>query len=95
MTATATVEVASRKNVLRVPTEALIVSPVDIVNVAGKKYLWKKSIAMNSMPVKRIEVKIGLTGDYFSEIISSDVKESDEILVGISKGAEVKDAIRQ
>lgn len=95
MTATATVEVASRKNVLRVPTEALIVSPVDIVNVAGKKYLWKKSIAMNSLPVKRIEVKIGLTGDYFSEIISNDVKESDEILVGISKGGEVKDAIRQ
>jgi len=95
MTATATVEVASRKNVLRVPTEALIVSPVDIVNVAGKKYLWKKSIVMNSMPVKRIEVKIGLTGDYFSEIISNEVKESDEILVGISKGAEVKDSIRQ
>lgn len=95
MTATATVEVASRKNVLRVPTEALIVSPVDIVNIAGKKYLWKKSIAMNSLPVKRIEVKIGLTGDYFSEIISNDVKESDEILVGISKGGEVKDAIRQ
>jgi HlyD family secretion protein len=96
MTATATVEVAAKKNVLRVPSEAFIVSPVEAVNNMDKKYLWKKqAIAMDSLPVKKIEVKIGLTGDYFTEVISTKIKEGDEILIGINKGGnEIKESIR-
>ncbi|MBN2403410.1 MAG: efflux RND transporter periplasmic adaptor subunit [Spirochaetes bacterium] len=92
MTATATVEVAVRKNVLRVPSEAFIVSPVEASHNAGKKCLWKKhTLAMDSLPLKKIEVKIGLTGDYFTEIITKDIKEGDEILVGVNKGgSEIK-----
>jgi HlyD family secretion protein len=96
MTATATVEVAAKSNVLRVPSEAFIVSPVETANNTGKKYLWKKqSLAMESLPVTRIEVKIGLTGDYYTEVISNKIKEGDEILVGINKGGvEIKESIR-
>ncbi len=96
MTATATVEVAAKKNVLRVPSEAFIVSPVEAANNTEKKYLWKKqALAMDSLPVKKIEVKIGLTGDYFTEVISNKIKEGDEILVGINKGGnESKESIR-
>ena len=97
MTATATIEVAVEKNVLKIPSEAFIVSPVDVENKKDKKYLWKKeaTVVMNSLPVKRIEVKTGLTGDYFTEIISDKIKEGDEILVGINKGGfEIKDSIR-
>jgi HlyD family secretion protein len=96
MTATATVEVAAKKNVLRVPSEAFIVSPVEAAGNTEKKYLWKKqSLAMDSLPVKRIEVKIGLTGDYFTEVISNKIKEGDEILIGINKGGnETKESIR-
>ncbi|MFH0974828.1 MAG: efflux RND transporter periplasmic adaptor subunit [Spirochaetota bacterium] len=95
MTATATVEVASKKNVLRVPSEAFIVSPVDMAIEPGKKYLWKKqSLAVKSLPVTRVEVKTGLTGDYFTEVISDKLKTGDEILVGINKGGEAKESIR-
>lgn len=97
MTATATVDVASRKNVLRVPSEAFIVSLVDIPEEdMGKKYIWKKqALAIDSLPAERVEVKTGLTGDYFTEIIPGKIKEGDEILVGINKSLEVKDSIRQ
>ena len=94
MTATATVDVADKKNVLRV--EAFIVSPVDLPEKDnGKKFIWKKrAIALETLPVEKVEVKTGLTGDYFTEIISDKIKEGDEILVGINKGVEVKESIR-
>ena len=97
MTATATVDVAYRKNVLRVPSEAFIVSPVDILEEDnGKKFIWKKKIVtLETLPVERVEVKTGLTGDYFTEIIADRIKDGDEILVGINKGVEVKDTIRR
>ncbi|MBN2041514.1 MAG: efflux RND transporter periplasmic adaptor subunit [Spirochaetes bacterium] len=97
MTATATVDVAYKKNVLRIPTEAFIVSPVEIPeDDNGKKFVWKKRIiAIKELPVERVEVKTGLTGDYFTEIISDKIKEGDEILVGINKGVEVKESIRR
>ncbi len=95
MTATATVEVFNKKNVLRVPREAFYVSPAEVENDRQKKYIWiKDSIAMNSLPVKRVEVKTGLSGDYFTEIISGKIKAGDEILVAINKKGEVKDSIR-
>ncbi len=96
MTATATVEVAAKKNVIRVPNEAFIVSPVETAMNTEKKFLWKKhTLTMESLPVARVEVKIGLTGDYYTEVISNKIREGDEILVGINKGGiETKESIR-
>jgi HlyD family secretion protein len=95
MTATATVEVFNKKNVLRVPGEAFIVSPVEVAVDRMKKYVWvKDSVAMNSLPVKRVEVKTGQSGDYFTEIISGKIKAGDEILVGINKKGDQKESIR-
>jgi HlyD family secretion protein len=95
MTATATVEVFNKKNVLRVPSEAFIVSPVEVESDRQKKYVWvKDSLAINSLPVKRIEVKTGLSGDYFTEVISDKIKAGDEILVQINKKGDVRDSIR-
>jgi HlyD family secretion protein len=95
MTATATVEVFNKKNVLRVPGEAFIVSPTEIQTDRLKKYVWvKDSVAMNSLPVKRIEVKTGLSGDYFTEIISGKIKAGDDILIAINKKGDQKESIR-
>ncbi len=97
MTATATVDVASKKNVLRIPSEAFIVSLVDMPEQdMGKKFVWRKhALSIDSLPAERVEVKTGLTGDYYTEILPGKIKEGDEILVGINKSVEVKDAIRQ
>lgn len=96
MTATATVEVSEKKNVLRVPSEAFIVSPVELKEESDKKYVWRKqTLAIGGMPVERVEVKAGLAGDYFTEIISGKVQEGEEILVGIHKKLEVTESIRQ
>lgn len=89
MTATATVIVYNKQNALRAPNEAFIVSPVEIEEETGKKYLWKKKpLSIDTMPLERVEVETGVMGDYFTEIISGDIKEGDEILVSIEKKLE-------
>ena len=89
MTATATVVVYNRDKVLRVPNEAFIVSPVENAGDSRKKYIWKKkALSMDKLPVERIEVKTGVMGDFFTEILSNNVKDGDKILVGIEKKLE-------
>ena len=94
MTATATVVVYHKKNVLRVPNEAFIVSPVEVDVETTKKYVWrKKGLSIESLPVERIEIKTGITGDFYTEILSDNLKEGEEILVGIEKKLEVNKGI--
>ena len=89
MTATATVVVYHRDKILRVPNEAFIVSPEETSGDTRKKYIWrKKSLSMDKLPVERIEVKTGVMGDFFTEILSTSIKEGDKILVGIEKKLE-------
>ncbi|MCU0821144.1 MAG: efflux RND transporter periplasmic adaptor subunit, partial [Spirochaetes bacterium] len=91
MTATATVVVYHREKVLRVPNEAFIVSPVETEKADDlrKKYIWKKkALSMEKLPVERIEVKTGVMGDFFTEILSNNIKEGDNILTGIEKKLE-------
>ena len=86
MTATATVVVSTKKDVLRLPNEAFIVSPIEIQSETGKRYVWRKqNFSIGELPVVRIEVKIGLFGEYFTEVLADDISVGDEILVGIHK----------
>ena len=93
MTATATVEVAKKENVLRIPNQAFIVSPVEVEENTRAKYVWIKALSVGRMPVNRVEVKTGLVGDYYTELLSDNLKEGDEILVGIRKKIDVKDEV--
>ena len=91
MTATVTVVVSSKKNVLRAPSEAFIVSPVEIKSRPGEKYIWKKAKhTVAKLPVKKVRVKCGLVGDNWTEITSGKIIENDEILVRIYKSFSIK-----
>ncbi len=86
MTATATVIVEERENVLRVPNQTFMVSPVEITYEKGKKFVWKKlPRGKGDLPVERIEVKTGLEGDDYTEILNP-LKENDEILYKYTRG---------
>ncbi len=93
MTATTTVIIDQHPNVLRVPNESLIVSPIEIKPEPGRHYVWiEKSLSVNKLPMERCEVKTGLTGNTYTEIISSKcLKEGEKVLVSIGKKIEVKD----
>ena len=83
MTATATVIVSEKENALRVLNQAFIVSPVEDAIESEKKILWvrdPKALSGNNM--KRVEVKTGLAGDNYTEIISG-VSEGDDILIKV------------
>ncbi len=80
MTATASILVAEKKDVLRVLNQALLISPEKVQYSPGKKYVWvKDSLSMKSPPVKRVEVETGLVGDMYTEIISN-LKIGDKVL---------------
>lgn len=92
MTATATIIVAEKKNVPRVPNEALIVWPVEGSPPPDKKFLWvKQASAKKGLPVKRVEVKTGLVGDTHTELILGAVKIGDGILVRANRKMKLKE----
>lgn len=96
MTATATVLVEEKKDVLRIANDAFVVSPVDVDVPAGKKFIWKKKdVALGDLPVEHVEVKTGLVGDFYTEITSKNIEEGDKILVRLRKKVDVKDEIDQ
>jgi len=96
MTATATVLVEEKKNVLRIANDAFVVSPVDVDVPAGKKFIWKKKdVALGDLPVDHVEVKTGLVGDFYTEITSKNIEKGDKILVRLRKKVDVKDEIDQ
>jgi len=93
MTATATVIIDRRANVLRVHNEALIISPVELKAEPGKSHVWvEKTALVNKLPMERCEIKPGLAGNTHTEVLSSKcVKEGDRVLINIGKKLEVKD----
>lgn len=92
MTATAVVQVGEKKNVLRVPNQAFIVSPVKTVDQSGKKIIWKKRKGIiGDLPVEKVEVTTGLVGDLYTEITGGNVSPGDSILVNIEKNLARKD----
>jgi len=85
MTATATVVVDEKKDVLMVLNQAFIVSPEDDVDAnEAKKIVWKKTSLMDGKSYKKIELKTGLQGDMYTEI-TDGLKENDEVLVRIKQ----------
>jgi HlyD family secretion protein len=91
MTVAALVNISRKSNVLRVPNSAFMISPVPVNNAMGKKYVWKKEhLTLKSLPMRRIEVKTGIIGDDFTEIISNELKAGDEILIGMHKKYDMK-----
>jgi len=85
MTATATVLVEEKKGVLMVLNQAFMVSPEeDISSDRSKKVVWKKSGSIQGKTYSVVEVKTGIQGDMYTEIIDG-IKENDEILVRIKE----------
>jgi len=85
MTATATVVVNERKDVLMVLNQAFNVSPDDTADQKEtKKIVWKKTGILKGKSYKSIEVKTGLQGDMYTEI-TEGLKENDEILIRIKE----------
>jgi len=85
MTATATVVIEEKKNVLMVLNQAFIVSPGDDVDAdESKKIVWKKTGIVKGKSYKDVEVKIGLQGDMYTEI-TEGLQENDEILVRVKQ----------
>ncbi|HNX58080.1 MAG TPA: efflux RND transporter periplasmic adaptor subunit [Spirochaetota bacterium] len=91
MTVTALVNISRKSGVLRVPNAAFMISPIPVDNSIGKKFVWKKeSLSLQTIPMRRIEVKTGIMGDDYTEILGSDLKEGDEILVGMHSKFDMK-----
>jgi len=83
MTATATVVLAEKKNVISVLNQAFMVNPGDETDYSSEgRYLYKKEGIIGDKTYKRIAVKTGLTGDMRTEI-TEGVREGDEIMVKI------------
>lgn len=82
MTATATIMAGFRKEVLRASNQAFIVSPEGEEYSVGTKVVWLKSGVLGEGQHERREVKTGLVGDRYTEIIEG-VSEGDDVLVQI------------
>lgn len=79
MTANVSIITAKHENVLCVPNFALKFTP----NSNGPKYEKQGVWVKNGRQLRRIGVETGLSDDSFTEIISENIKEGDEVLVGI------------
>lgn len=86
MTATATVVIDHKTDVLRVLNQAFLISPEDTSeeNENGKKYVWKKTGIGTGKSYKKTEVKLGLAGDMYTEIIDG-LKTGDEVMTKIQE----------
>jgi len=85
MTATVTIIVNEKKDVLRVPNHSLIVRPIEIEYEKEKQFVWKKiDKLIDDLPVKRVEVNVGLKGDTHTEIVKNLI-EGDEVLYKVIK----------
>lgn len=83
MTATVRIVTARRENVLTVPNEALRFRPVapasdDAKLAAGQNRLW---ILDASGSIKPRSVRLGLKGDAATEIVESDLKAGDTVIL--------------
>ncbi len=87
MSATATIHIGKKDNVLAVPNQAFMVTPPNASESEPGSVVWvKKSVSVaNESPVTMVEIETGLRGDSFTEITSGEIKESDEVLISVFK----------
>ena len=83
MTATATIMVAYKENVLRVSNQAFIVSPDFSDTPKSGTVIWvKSSNPLQTDPANMVEVKTGLSGDMYTEV-TENIDKGDQVLVKI------------
>ncbi|MBN2160279.1 MAG: efflux RND transporter periplasmic adaptor subunit [Spirochaetes bacterium] len=86
MTATATIQISKKENVLRVPNQALLISPVEDEVEEDKNIVWRKAEKLTgNIPAEKVPVEIGLRGDNFTEI-KKNIKKGDLILIKFIRG---------
>jgi HlyD family secretion protein len=87
MTATATIEISKKENVLRVPNQALLVNPAGVQSDDDKNTVWRKADKLSGkLPVEKVPVEIGLRGDSYTEI-KKNLKKGDKILIKYIRGS--------
>ncbi len=82
MTATAGIDTAEARNVLRVPSQALRFTPAGAAKVAnkpGQRTVWVD----RSGKLVAVPVTVGLDDDTFAEIKSGDLKVGDRIVTSV------------
>jgi len=82
MTATALVVVGDKQNVLRVVNQAFTITPDDSKINPFKKIVWKKNNTIGGDEFTPVEVKIGLVGDMYTEILGN-IKKGEKVLVKV------------
>lgn len=85
MTANVTIPIIKKANVLKIPTSALRFKP----NLKGKgdkekgQSVW---VLTGKGGLKEVPVKIGIRDGTFAELLEGDIKEGQEVVVGIAPG---------
>ena len=86
MTATATIIVGKKDNVLRVPNQALLVNPAATPMPTAMNVVWRKIPRCPASSLsRRLQVEVGLRGDNYTEI-KKNLKKGDQILIKYIKG---------
>ena len=70
------------KDVLTVPSQALKFTPAD-KQYAGKKYEKQGIWILTKKGIKRCDIETGISDDSQVQVISSEIKEKDKVIVGI------------
>lgn len=79
MTANVSIITSRHENVLCAPNLALKFTPKNNQTKYNTKGVWIKS----GHKLKRINIKTGLSDDSFTEIISNNIKDGDNVVIGI------------
>ena len=84
MTATVRIISQERNDVLRVPNQALRYRPNGsaISESSGSSHVW---VLRNNQP-ERVEVRLGLADDNFTEVVSGEVRPGDKVIVSEHNG---------
>lgn len=90
MTANVSIITAKHENVLCVPNFALKFTP----NPEGPKYEKQGIWVLLKHHLKRIEIATGLSDDSYTEVISSEIKEGDTVVIGIKGQKDKKQDMR-
>jgi len=81
MTAFVNVIVAKKTNILRIPNTALQFRPLQVEATEQKEPNQKGVYIEKGGKLHLIKIKTGITGDKFTELLSGDLKEGDNVVV--------------
>jgi len=83
MTANASIITNKKENILCVENAALRFTPVEITG--GKKFKEQGIWLLRKNKPARINIKMGVTDSDYTEIISNEIKEGDDVIIGSLK----------